>query len=35
VKGGDEGAIVLDIFAPTREEWKHLDTTGPASPIWP
>jgi quercetin dioxygenase-like cupin family protein len=35
VKGGAEGAVVLDIFAPTRDEWKHLDAIAPASPNWP
>jgi quercetin dioxygenase-like cupin family protein len=35
VKGGADGAVVLDIFAPTREEWKHLDAVAEASPSWP
>lgn len=35
VKGGPEGAIVLDIFAPTRDEWKHLDAIAAARPSWP
>jgi quercetin dioxygenase-like cupin family protein len=35
VKAGAEGAVVLDIFAPTREEWKRLDAIGVASPNWP
>jgi len=35
VKAGPEGAVVLDIFAPTREEWKQLDAIAPASPSWP
>ena len=35
VRGGTDGAVVLDIFAPTREEWKHLDAIAPASPNWP
>jgi quercetin dioxygenase-like cupin family protein len=35
VRGGPDGAVVLDIFAPTREEWKHLDAIAPVSPNWP
>jgi quercetin dioxygenase-like cupin family protein len=35
VKGGSEGAVVLDVFAPTREEWKHLDAIAAARPAWP
>ena len=35
VKGGAEGAVVLDIFAPTREEWKELDATTASVPRWP
>lgn len=37
VRGGADGAVVVDVFAPTREEWKDLDPTAPAplSPIWP
>ena len=35
LKGGAEGAIVLDVFAPTREEWKHLDVISAARPSWP
>jgi len=35
VRGGAQGAVVLDIFAPTREEWKRLDAIAPASPNWP
>ena len=35
VRGGADGAVVLDIFAPTREEWQHLDAIAPARPNWP
>jgi quercetin dioxygenase-like cupin family protein len=35
VTGGVDGAVVLDIFAPTREEWKQLDAIAPVRPIWP
>jgi quercetin dioxygenase-like cupin family protein len=35
VRGGADGAVVLDIFAPTREEWRRLEATASASPKWP
>jgi quercetin dioxygenase-like cupin family protein len=35
VRGGADGAVVLDIFAPTREEWKRLDAIAGARPTWP
>jgi quercetin dioxygenase-like cupin family protein len=35
VKGGGDGAVVLDIFAPCRDEWKELDAIAAASPNWP
>jgi quercetin dioxygenase-like cupin family protein len=35
VRGGADGAVVLDIFAPTREEWRQLDAIAPATPAWP
>jgi quercetin dioxygenase-like cupin family protein len=35
VRGGPAGAVVMDIFAPPREEWKHLDAMAPARPSWP
>jgi quercetin dioxygenase-like cupin family protein len=35
VRGGPDGAVVLDIFAPTREEWKHSDAIAGVSPTWP
>jgi quercetin dioxygenase-like cupin family protein len=35
VKGGPRGAVVLDIFAPAREEWKRLDAVASARPKWP
>jgi quercetin dioxygenase-like cupin family protein len=35
VRGGAGGAIVLDIFAPVREEWKRLEAVAAASPSWP
>jgi quercetin dioxygenase-like cupin family protein len=35
VRGGADGAVVLDIFAPIREEWQHLDAISAVSPNWP
>jgi quercetin dioxygenase-like cupin family protein len=35
VKAGEEGAVVLDVFTPAREEWKDLDAQEHASPRWP
>lgn len=35
VRGGVDGAVVLDIFSPTREEWKQLDAVAAARPNWP
>jgi quercetin dioxygenase-like cupin family protein len=35
VTGGDEGAVVIDVFSPPRDEWTTIDrlATRPAS--WP
>ena len=35
VTGGDEGAVVMDVFSPARDEWTTIDrlATRPAS--WP
>jgi quercetin dioxygenase-like cupin family protein len=35
VRGGPDGAVVLDIFAPAREEWKQLERLPPETPTWP
>jgi quercetin dioxygenase-like cupin family protein len=32
---GPDGATVVDVFAPVREDWKKLDRTEPAKPRWP
>ena len=34
-RAGAEGAIVLDVFAPAREDWKSLDREAPRPPRWP
>jgi quercetin dioxygenase-like cupin family protein len=32
---GSDGAIALDVFAPTRDDWKALDAEQPRPPLWP
>jgi quercetin dioxygenase-like cupin family protein len=34
-RGGPQGALVLDIFAPARAEWRELETLPPTPPAWP
>lgn len=33
--GGPDGAVVLDVFTPTREDWKTLHSEDPRPPLWP
>lgn len=35
VRGGPDGAAVLDVFAPVREDWKGMEQIAPARPSWP
>lgn len=35
VRAGAGGAVLLDIFAPAREEWEQLEALPPAPPRWP
>jgi quercetin dioxygenase-like cupin family protein len=35
VSVGPEGAVVIDIFAPTRSDWDALPSNPPSPPIWP
>ena len=35
VHTGPEGAIVIDVFAPVREDWEQLDRQEPRQPRWP
>ena len=35
VSVGPAGAVVIDIFAPTRGDWDALPTNPPSAPIWP
>ncbi|MGH7761173.1 MAG: cupin domain-containing protein [Candidatus Dormibacteraceae bacterium] len=32
---GPDGATVVDVFIPVREDWKKLDRLDPATPRWP
>ena len=32
---GPEGAVVIDIFAPVRQEWASMKTIDPRPPVWP
>jgi quercetin dioxygenase-like cupin family protein len=35
VEVGPEGAVVIDVFAPTRDDWREAPRVGPRSPRWP
>jgi quercetin dioxygenase-like cupin family protein len=35
VHAGPEGAIVVDVFSPPREDWRQLERSEPAAPRWP
>lgn len=35
VHAGPSGAIVLDVFAPVREDWAALERLGERAPRWP
>ena len=39
VRTGPEGAVVIDVFAPARDDWNDRPTVGtadePAVPVWP
>jgi quercetin dioxygenase-like cupin family protein len=32
---GPEGAVVLDVFAPTRDDWSAFEPQAPRTPRWP
>lgn len=32
---GAEGAVVIDVFAPAREDWQALDRLDARAPVWP
>jgi quercetin dioxygenase-like cupin family protein len=35
VHTGPEGAVVIDVFAPPRADWKELERAEPEPPRWP
>ena len=35
VHTGPEGAVVIDVFAPAREDWEALERLEPREPRWP
>jgi quercetin dioxygenase-like cupin family protein len=35
VKVGAEGAVVLDVFAPVRQDWGGIEPDEPRAPRWP
>jgi quercetin dioxygenase-like cupin family protein len=35
VSVGPAGAVVIDVFAPTRTDWDALPNNPPGPPIWP
>jgi quercetin dioxygenase-like cupin family protein len=35
VETGSEGALVIEIWSPPREDWKELERQEPRSPHWP
>jgi quercetin dioxygenase-like cupin family protein len=32
---GPEGAVVIDVFSPIREDWRDLERLPPSTPRWP
>ena len=32
---GPDGAVVIDVFAPVREDWASLEAAQPRAPRWP
>ena len=35
VTAGPEGAVVIDLFAPGRADWKEVEAKTPRAPRWP
>jgi quercetin dioxygenase-like cupin family protein len=35
VRVGSEGAVVVDVFAPTREDWRDTERVEQRAPRWP
>jgi quercetin dioxygenase-like cupin family protein len=32
---GAEGAVVIDVFAPVRSDWRRFEPQAPSTPKWP
>lgn len=32
---GPQGAVVIDVFSPPREDWRDLERLPPSAPRWP
>ena len=32
---GPEGAVVIDVFVPTRDDWREAERVGRREPRWP
>lgn len=35
VHAGEDGAVVIDVFAPARDDWQELERSDPQPPRWP
>lgn len=35
VTTGPDGAVVIDVFAPTRDDWSAFEARDPRAPRWP
>jgi quercetin dioxygenase-like cupin family protein len=35
VVAGSDGAVVIDVFAPPREDWRSMRRLPPRPPLWP
>jgi quercetin dioxygenase-like cupin family protein len=35
VVAGSQGAVVIDVFTPTRDDWQGLERLEPRTPRWP
>jgi len=35
VTAGPDGAVVIDVFAPMRDDWSRFEPQAPRAPLWP
>ncbi len=35
VVAGDNGAVVIDVFSPTRDDWNAFEPLAPRATVWP